>query len=81
MHELKSILSAKMILLIPREKFRKSFHLANFCIFFTDENLLQNINLLNVRTDFTRDTKDQVNTFAKENREINHFIFQSDSQE
>ncbi len=79
--EVKAILSAKVIALISRERFIKILHLTNFIIFLTDQNLIQNINLLNVRTDLGQTTKEIVNEFAKQNREINQFVFQSYSNE
>jgi len=50
-NELSGILHSKLIALIPREKFRKCLNLANFCIYFIDENLIQTVNLLNIRSD------------------------------
>ena len=55
--EIKSILSSKMLVLVDRERFRKALSIANFCIFLTNQNLIQTINLLNVRSDLDVQTK------------------------
>lgn len=75
MLELKSLLSAKILALVPRDKFRKALQLANFCLYFTDEGLLQNIALLSVRSDLAPSTKEQVNIFAAEHRELPQVFF------
>lgn len=74
MKELKNLLSTRVMALVPRETFRKGLQLANFVIYFTDENLLQNVNLLNVRTDLTVETKQVIGSLVREGKEVNQFI-------
>ena len=81
MKELKNLLSARVMALVPRESFRKGLQLTNFVIYFTDENLLQNVNLLNVRTDLTADTKEEIGRLVREGKEVNQFILEGHSTE
>lgn len=81
MKELKSLLAAKVMALVPRETFRRGLQLANFVIYFTDESMLQNVNLLNVRTDLTPDTKEEIGRLVREGREVNQFILEGKSSE
>lgn len=81
MKELKNLLNARVMALVPREAFRKGLQLANFVIYFTDENLLQNVNLLNVRTDLTKDTKEEIGRLVREGKEVNQFILEGHTNE
>lgn len=81
MKELTNLLNARVMALVPRETFRKGLQLANFCIYFTDENLLQNVNLLNVRTDLTVETKEEIGRLVREGKEVNQFILEGHGTE
>lgn len=75
MGELRGLLSTKILALVPRERFGRLLSLANLVIFLSDENMLQSINLLTVRTDLDPATKEEVNRWAKEGVEAPQLIF------
>lgn len=55
--------------------------MANFCIFFTNETLLQTINLLHIRSDLHPETQQLINQYTRDIQEIDHQIMDSLSKD
>ena len=64
--ELKNMLQSKMMVLVSRERFRRALNLANFLIFFTNESLIQTVNLLSIRSDLEPITKQLIKEYTKD---------------
>ena len=68
--EMRQISEARIMAMVPRERFRKCLNMSNFCLFFTDETNLQTIGTLQVRNDLHPDTAEKVREYTRGKREI-----------